>query len=232
MQQGRADDAIAHYHEALKIRSERAETRNNPANALIYNNLGNAMLRKGLPDEAIPYYERSLAIRPDYDDGHYNLGSALLKKGEVNEAIAHWQKALAIKPNDGDVHISLGNAFLRKGQVREAIAHYEQAIEIAPQEALARNNLAWILATSSDASVRDGTKAVEHAQQAVQLSSDGDPTFLRTLAAAHAEAGQFAEAVATAEAAKALASTQNKPELASTLEEDIALYRARVGLRK
>ena len=84
----------------------------------------------------------------------------------------------------------------------------------------------------SDAAVREGTKAVEFAQQAVQLSSDGDPTFIRTLAAAHAEAGQFAEAVATAEAAKALASTQNKPELASRLEEDIALYRARVGLRK
>ena len=232
MQEGRADDAIALYHEALKIRSERAETRNNPANALIYNNLGNAMLRKGLPDDAIPYYNRALAIRPDYADGHYNLGCALLKKGEVNDAIAHWQKALAIKPNDGDVHTSLGNAFLRKGLVREAITHYEQALEVAPQDALARNNLAWILATSSDASVRDGTKAVELAQQAVQLSSDGDPNFLRTLAAARAEAGQFAEAVATAEAAKALASTQSKPELASRLEEEIALYRARVAVRE
>jgi tetratricopeptide (TPR) repeat protein len=232
MQEGRADDAIALYNEALKIRSERAETRNNPANALIYNNLGNAMLRKGLPDDAIPYYNRALAIRPDYADGHYNLGCALLKKGEVNDAIAHWQKALAIKPNDGDVHTSLGNAFLRKGLVREAIAHYEQALEVAPQDALARNNLAWILATSSDASVRDGSKAVELAQQAVQLSSDGDPNFLRTLAAARAEAGQFAEAVATAEAAKALASTQSKPELAGRLEEEIALYRARVALRE
>jgi protein O-mannosyl-transferase len=232
MQEGRADDAIAHYHEALKIRYERAETRNNPANALIYNNLGNAMLRKGLPDDAIPYYNRALAIRPDYADGHYNLGFALLKKGEVNEAIAHWQKALAIKPNDGDVHTSLGNAFLRKGLVREAIAHYEQALEIAPQDALARNNLAWILATSSDGSVRDGTKAVELAQQAVQISSNGDPNFLRTLAAARAEVGQFAEAVATAEAAKALASTQSKPELASRLEKEIALYRARVALRE
>ena len=59
-----------------------------------------------------------------------------------------------------------------------------------------------------------------------------DPNFIRTLAAARAEAGQFAEAVATAEAAKALASTQNKPELASRLEEEIALYRARVALRE
>ena len=59
------------------------------------------------------------------------------------------------------------------------------------------------------------------------------PNFLRTLAAAHAEAGQFAEAVATAEEAKALASsTQSKPELASRLEKEIALYRARVALRE
>jgi len=41
-----------------------------------------------------------------------------------------------------------------------------------------------------------------------------------------------AEAVATAEAAKALASTQDKPELTSRLEEEITLYRARIALRE
>ena len=66
----------------------------------------------------------------------------------------------------------------------------------------------------------------------MQTSGGRDPNFIRTLAAARAEAGQFAEAVATAEAAKALASTQNKPELASRLEEEIALYRAHVALRE
>lgn len=232
MQEGRADDAIAHYQEALKIRSERAETRNNAANALIYNNLGNAMLSKGLPDQAISYYNTALAIRPDYADGRYNLGWALLKKGEVDEAIAQWQKALVIRPQDADLYTSLGNAFLRKGMTKEAILYYQHALQLAPQDVLAGNNLAWILATSSDPSLRDGARAVALAEEAVWGSAGKDPNFLRTLAAAHAEVGQFAEAVATAEAAKALASTQSKPELASRLEEEITLYRARIALRK
>ena len=80
--------------------------------------------------------------------------------------------------------------------------------------------------------MRDGARAVTLAVKAVQTSGGRDPNFLRTLAAARAEAGQFAEAVAIAEAAKALATTQNKPELASRLEDEITLYRARLALRK
>jgi hypothetical protein len=68
--------------------------------------------------------------------------------------------------------------------------------------------------------------------KAVQASDGTDPNLVRTLAAARAEAGQFVEAVATAETAKALASTQGKPGLASRLEDEIALYQARVALRE
>lgn len=232
MQEGRPDDAIAHYREALKIRSERAETRNNPGNALIYNNLGNAMLLKGLPDQAIRYYNKALGIRPDYGDGHYNLGCALLKKGDMDEAIAEWKKALVIEPRDAEIYTSLGNAFLEKGSMKEAISHYQEALEVAPQNGSALNNLAWVLATSSDASIRDGARAIALAQDAVQVSGGKDPIFVRTLAAAHAEAGQFAEAISTAEQALVIANGQNKAELVKRLEQDIALYRTRVALRK
>jgi tetratricopeptide (TPR) repeat protein len=232
MREGRADDAIAHYQEALKIRSERAETSNNPGNALIYNNLGNALLSKGLPEEAIPYYNRALAIRPDYGDGHYNLGCALLKQGEVDEAIAQWQKALVIQPQDGEIYTSLGNAFFKKGMMKEAIFHYQQALEMGPQDSAARNNMAWILATSSDASIRDGAKAVDLAQRAVQLSSGRDPSFLRTLAASYAESRRFPEAILTAERGAETANAQGKSALANAIEGDITLYRVNSPLRK
>jgi Flp pilus assembly protein TadD len=116
--------------------------------------------------------------------------------------------------------------------VKEAIAEYEQALNVVPEDSVALNNLAWILATSSDASMRDGARAVTLAVKAVQASGGIDPNFLRTLAAARAEVGQFAEAVATAETAKALAGMQSKPELTSRLEEEITLYRARIALRE
>ncbi|PYI95999.1 MAG: hypothetical protein DME98_14330, partial [Verrucomicrobia bacterium] len=84
--------------------------------------------------------------------------------------MADWEKTLQIQPNDADAHTCLGNALLRRGSVREAVAHYETAIALAPDDPHSRINIAWVLATAPDASIRDGIKAVEFAQQAVELS--------------------------------------------------------------
>src|SRR6266536_3282544 len=210
-----------------------------PDNDMAHNNLGYLFLRRGEFDKAISHFETALKIRsgnasahyekaaklrPDYGDAYFNLGSVLLRQGRIGEAIAQWQKALATQPNDGDFHTVLGNAFLKRGLQKDAIAEYEHAARISSQDPLARNNLAWLLATSSDASIRDGNRAIELAEQAVQLSGGKDPTYLRTLAAACAESGRFAEAIAAAEQALRIAGTEGKSDLANALRDEIALY--------
>jgi protein O-mannosyl-transferase len=232
LRRGELDKAISHFRTALNIRSGNAQTHYNLGAALIHNNLGNALVRKGFADEAIAHYQEAVTLRPDYADAHYNFGSVLLQEGRVEEAIAHWQRALAIQPFDGDVHTSLGNALLQKGLVKDAIVHYQRALEIAPQDVLARNNLALILATSSDASIRNGPKAVKLAEQAVQLSRGQNPNFFRTLAAAYAESGRFSEAIDAAERGMEIATAQGSPGLVNALEREIVLYRARTPLRK
>jgi len=232
LRQGELDQAISHFQTALNIRSSNAEAHYNLGAALIHNNLGNALARKGLSDEAIGHYQEAVRLRTDYADAHYNFGSVLLQEGRIDEAIAQWQKALAIQPYDADVHTSLGNAFLQKGLVKEAINHYGQALEIAPQDVLSRNNLAWILATSSNASIRNGTKAVVLAEQAVQLSAGKNPIFFRTLAAAYAESGRFSDAVAAARRSMEMATAQDNRGLVKALGREIALYQARAPLRE
>ena len=232
LRRGELDKAISEFQAALNIRSKNIETHYSLGAALIQNNLGNALARKQLWDEAIDHLQEAVRLRPDYADAYFNLGSVLFQQGRIDQAIAQWQKALAIRPTDAEAHRSLASALRKEGKLKEAIAEYEQALNVVPEDSVALNNLAWILATSSDASMRDGARAVTLAAKAVQASGGRDPNFLRTLAAARAEAGQFAEAVATAEAAKALASTQDKPELTSRLEEEITLYRARIALRE
>ena len=232
LRRGELDKAISHFQAALDIRSRNTETHYSLGAALIQNNLGNAFARKQLWEEAIGHLQEAIRLRPDYADAYFNLGSVLFQQGRMDQAIAQWQKALAIRPRDAEAHRNVAGALRKQGNVKGAIEEYEQALNIEPEDSVALNNLAWILATSSDASIRDGARAVTLAVKAVQASEGRDPNFVRTLAAARAEAGQFAEAVATAEAAKALASTQSKPELASRLEEEIALYRARVALRE
>jgi tetratricopeptide (TPR) repeat protein len=108
--------------------------------------------------------------------------------------------------------------------VDEAIVHYQKAIELQPQFIPAQINLAWLLATWPEPSVRNGGKAVALAEQANQFSKNKDPLILRTLAAAYAEAGRFPEAVATAKQALALAVTQSNTGLTNVLQTEIGLY--------
>ena len=232
LRRGELDEAVSEFTTALNIRSRNTQTHYSLGTALIENNLGNALARKQLWDSAIDHLQEAVKLRPDYADGYFNLGSVLFQQGRIDQAIAQWRKALEIRPLDAEALRNVASALREQGNVKEAISEYERALNIAPEDSVALNNLAWLLATSSDASMRDGGRAVTLAVKAVEASGGRNPTFVRTLAAAHAEAGQFHEAIATAEAAKALANAQSKPELVRRLEEEINLYRSRVALRE
>jgi tetratricopeptide (TPR) repeat protein len=232
LEQGELDKAIAHFQAALSIRSSRVDPHYNAGSAFVQMNLADALARKGQSDEALVHYEQAIRLEPNYANAYYNRGNVLFAKGRTDEAMADWEKTLQIQPNDADAHTCIGNALLRQGSLREAIAHYDKAMALAPGDPHSRNNIAWVLATSSDASIRDGVKAVEFAQEAVQLSSGRDPNFLRTLAAAYAESGRFSEAIAAAQQAIAIAASQGKSDLAKSLKKEIALYREHTSLRE
>ncbi len=220
LQKGRVDEAIAHFQKALEIRSDYAEA---------CNNLGNALLQKGRIEEAIARYERALDINPGYAEACNNLGNALLQKGRVDEAILHFQKAVAIRPEYAKAHNNLGNALLQKGQVDEAITHFQKALEIRSDYPDAGHNLArvaWLLATSPEASVRNGTKAIKLTEAVEWLSGGKDPMINMTLAAAYAEAGRYDDAIAAAQQACALASAAGEQNLLEQNQKLLALYRA------
>jgi protein O-mannosyl-transferase len=214
---GRVDEAITHYEEALKIRPNYAEASCN---------LANALLSKGDLDGAIARYSTCLAQLPNQAEAQYNLASALLRKGRTEEAIAHFQETLKVYPGNADAHANLGSALLAKDRIREAIAAYKNALRISPKNVAAQSNLAWLLATSADPSLRNGSEAVMLAEQADSESSRSEnrAIVLRILAAAYAEAGRFSEAKGTAQKALQGAQMQGNSTLSDALRDEIALY--------
>jgi tetratricopeptide (TPR) repeat protein len=215
LKKGGVDEAIVHYQRALQI---------NPDYAEAHYNFGCALLQKGNVDEAIAHFQKVLQINPDSADTHINLGFALLQKGRMDEAIVQYQKALEINPDSMEAHYNLGNAFLQKGRMDEAIVQYQKALQIEPDNTEALNNLAWALATSPQASLRNGNKAVALAQRANQLTGGENPTILRTLATAYAEAGRFNDAMRSAQKAIELARAAGQQDLAGQINSELKLY--------
>ena len=214
-QAGRVDDAIAHYRKALVVRPDYT-------NASC--NLAAALLSKGDMDGAISNYVACLAAMPNLAEAQYNLASALLRKGKLDEAIVHYKKALELLPENPDAHANLGSALLAKGCVVDAITQYKEALRLAPENFAAQSNLAWLLSTSPDPSLRDGSEAVLLAEQASRSPAGQRPLILRILAAAYAEAGRFPEAIDTANKALRVADDQGNSTLTDLLRKEITLY--------
>ncbi len=197
--------------------------------ARVQNNLGCALLEQGQVPGAISNFESALVMQPNYPQVYYNMGRAFLTNRQPDVAVDCFQHALALDPNVAEIHYKLANALVLLGQPAAAITEYSKTLQLRPDMDEAANNLAWLLATCPDRSLRDGPRAVSLARQASEHSHDQNPLILGTLAAAYAETGQRAEALATAQHALQLAQAQDKPALARTLESQIRQYKDAAG---
>jgi tetratricopeptide (TPR) repeat protein len=154
-----------------------------------------------------------------------SLGRLASTREALEEAARTYEAALTRWPDDWQLHDHLAAVFHVQGKVEKAVAHWRDAVRLLPNNIDSLHQLALVLATSPDASLRNGREAIELAQRAVALAAGQEPKFLGTLAAAYAESGQFTKAVETAEQAVALASSQNKTALADALRDRIGSYK-------
>ena len=215
--QGHIEEAMEYYHKAIQL---------NPNNIEALNDLGIALAAQGRIDEAIENYRKAIQINPNFTEGLDNLGVALAAKGRFDEAIENYRKAIQVNSNRSETFFHLGTTLGQLGRNREAVAQYREALRLNPNLTGALNNLAWVLAANPDARLRNGAEAVRLAERACELTHDGEPLFIGTLAAAYAEAGRFPEAVTTAEKAAQLATSAGLKKVAEKNQQLLELYRA------
>jgi len=130
--EGKLDEAIEHFHEALRIE---------PPLWFAHNSLGATLMKQGKVDEGIKHFYKTIEIKRDYEIAHHNLGIALGMKGEFEEAIPHFLKAIEIKPDDENTHYYLGLAYANLERFDEARREFETALQIDPQFVQARQKL-------------------------------------------------------------------------------------------
>jgi tetratricopeptide (TPR) repeat protein/SAM-dependent methyltransferase len=133
--QGRLDEAIASYRDALAGEPDFADA---------HVSLAATLHEQGKLAEAVASYRKALSLRPDLVAAHYNLGSALKALGQTDEAVASYRKTIVLKPDFVAAHYNLANALRDSGRPDEAIASYRKAVSLRPDFAEAYNNLGLV----------------------------------------------------------------------------------------
>jgi Flp pilus assembly protein TadD len=169
-----ANEIVAEFREAVRLRPDYAEA---------YNDLGLALMQNGDDDGAIAAFRKAIQHAPNYADAHANLGGALTAT-DVPQAIEELEKAVTLDPPStkaqynlalayglspahGTVkeieilrriitaepaftkaHLELGKALLRSGQVAEAVDELTSAVRLEPESGEAHYQLGLALARS------------------------------------------------------------------------------------
>jgi tetratricopeptide (TPR) repeat protein len=125
-------------------------------------NLGNSLIDRDKAGEAIPLFQRALAVNPHSAILYYNLGLALSDQGQVAEAQTDYEHALKIYPDYAVAHNGLGCLLLDQGKLDEAAAHFQSAILGNPNFAAAHYNLGRVHAkrAEDDAAIAEFRQAV------------------------------------------------------------------------
>jgi tetratricopeptide (TPR) repeat protein len=220
---GRWNEALSHVEEALRHKPDSAET-----HALA----GMVFEAQNKPAAAYPHYETAARLKSDWELPRLGMAHILSRAGQIPQAIEQYMAAVELAPGDADAHIELAVLLASQQRVAEAIQHYRAALTTWPDSPLALNNLAWLLATHPRDEVRNGPEAVRLAERACAVTQRQQAFLIGTLAAAYAEAGQFADAVKAAQEAQVKATAAGQTEIAARNAQLLTLYQAHKPFRQ
>jgi tetratricopeptide (TPR) repeat protein len=177
----------------------------------------------------IRYFTEALREHSDIPSYYFLRGVAHTNLGHFEEAVADLNKAKELRPAMADtVDWILGAAHENKGDYGKAIELYERVAKAHGDWSSTIHSLARVLATCPEDKYRNGAAAVKYATQACGLSKVKNWEYFGTLAAAHAEAGNFDEAVKVAKETLELAPDDQK----DSCRERIELYQAKRPYRQ
>ncbi len=229
-EEGRFDEALAHFNEALRISPKYADARRNAGIVLLrqgkvdeaiaafaevlsyrgdwpitHNYLGLAQAQKGEFDLAVKNYNAALQLKPDYVEAIKNLGIVLKEQGKTDEAVNKWKTGLEIEPDNPDIHYNMGLVMSEQYKYDAAVDHFKITLAARPHWAEAHHNIGAVYYLQGKLDL-----AVQHCFEAIRLNPDYYDAH-QNIGLIMAKQGKLDEAIRHLN--KALEAEQPRPEV-------------------
>jgi len=127
--EGRLDDAVREFEEALRIA---------PDSAVAHEDWGLVLLAREQFDAARAQFAEAVRLDPRYAEAHVNLGVALQDLGRLDEAIAATSEAVRIDPKNAAWRLNVAFLLQAKGDLVAAARAFDEALRLDPSNAQAR----------------------------------------------------------------------------------------------
>ena len=222
MKQGRAADAVEPFEQALKIA---------PADSEVRDRMVIVLMQLGRHEDALTVTLDGLKLRQTAY-GWFHVGTLSAQLGRDSVACEAFARSAKLEPHREQTRSQWGEALVRLGRTREALEQFDESLRIEPANPTVLLQSAWIRATSADARLRDGAKALEQAKFVSDATHGSDALAEATYAAACAATGRWAEAISTGERAVVLAREAGSRAEAALYAAQLARYRDRQALRE
>jgi tetratricopeptide (TPR) repeat protein len=163
VREGRLDESVE------RIRTALAE---HPDDAPLTRLQGEAALYSGDAATAEASLQRAIELDPNDLRSYQSLARYLMVTGRPDEVLKTYESALERNPTSPTLHLVVGSLYELHGRSSDAITRYEEAIRLDPALAVAKNNLAYLLADSGT----DLDRALDLAQEAKELLPENPST--------------------------------------------------------
>ena len=216
------------YDLALKEAERAMELEPTSPHSLLARGLAFAALKE--QDKAFADFEEALRFDPLFGAAYFGRAGVYLARKDYQPAIRDLDTAIRLSPKYSAAMVRRAEAWKACGNPHRALADLKEAIVVDDLFPPAYRDLAWILATHPEASIRDGKTAVEMAKKATELAKTPTPEYWETLAAAYAETGDFTSAIDWQK--KALADAAYVKEKGESVQKRLDLYESKKAFRE
>jgi len=170
-------------------------------------------------EKAEEHYFAAVRLDPNQSESHYNYGVLLLLENKHAGAKEAFRKALAANPRYAEAHNNLGDVLQREGKLAEAMTEFEKAIESQADFPQAHFNLGRLLVNQGKYK-----EAIEEFLKTLNTrDEEAKSTYLYTVGAAYARAGDRDNAIRYLRLARDQAASRQQTRLMENIDRDVRM---------